>query len=135
MASYQAEICIENILNGNAVENDYSIVPWAIFMEPEIGHVGLSEVFISQVDTSSIDRFITEGERVGFLKLVIDKNNVILGADTIGVHAGEWIQFLTLAIKQKLTLQALAETIFIYPTFSEIVKKAATRYLRTKQSS
>lgn len=144
MASYQAEICVENILNGNHVESELSIVPWAIFMEPEIGHVGLSEaearrkfgeVFVSQVNTSSIDRFITEGETVGFLKLVMDKNDVILGADAIGVHAGEWIQFLTLAIKQKLTLQALAETIFIYPTFSEIVKKAAARYLRTKQSS
>ena len=141
MASYQAEICVENILNGNHVENDYSIIPWAIFMEPEVGHVGLSEtearrkfgeVFISKVNTSSIDRFITESETVGFLKLVIDKNDVILGADAIGVHAGEWIQFLTLAIKQKLTLQALAETIFVYPTFSEIIKKAATRYLRAK---
>ena len=144
MASYQAEICIENILNGNHIENDLSIVPWAIFMEPEIGHVGLSEaearckvgeVFISQVNAGSIDRFITESETVGFLKIVMDKNDVILGADAIGVHAGEWIQFLTLAIKQKLTLQALAETIFIYPTFSEIVKKAAARYLRTKQST
>ncbi|OIN93246.1 MAG: hypothetical protein AUJ21_05945 [Anaerolineae bacterium CG1_02_58_13] len=144
MASYQAEICVENILNGNHVENDYSIVPWAIFMEPEIGHVGLSEaearrkfgeVFVSQVNTNSVDRFITESETVGFLKIVMDKNDVILGADAIGVHAGEWIQFLTLAIKQKLTLQSLAETIFVYPTFSEIVKKAATRYLRTKQSS
>jgi pyruvate/2-oxoglutarate dehydrogenase complex dihydrolipoamide dehydrogenase (E3) component len=141
MASYQAEVCVENIINGNHVENDHSIIPWAIFMEPEIGHVGLSEsearrkvseVFISRVDTSSVDRFITEGDTVGFLKLVMDKNDVILGADAIGAHAGEWIQFLTLAIKQKLTLQALAETIFIYPTFSEIVKKAATRYLRTK---
>jgi pyruvate/2-oxoglutarate dehydrogenase complex dihydrolipoamide dehydrogenase (E3) component len=141
MASYQAEICVENILNGNRVENDLSIVPWAIFMEPEIGHVGLSEsevrnkvgeVFISQVNTSSIDRFITEGDTVGFLKLIMDKNDIILGADAIGAHAGEWIQFLTLAIKQKLTLQALAETIFVYPTFSEIVKKAATRYLRAK---
>jgi pyruvate/2-oxoglutarate dehydrogenase complex dihydrolipoamide dehydrogenase (E3) component len=144
MASYQAEICVENILNDNHVENDLSIVPWAIFMEPEIGHVGLTEaearrkfgeVIVSQVNTSSIDRFITEGETVGFLKLVMDKNDVILGADAMGIHAGEWIQFLTLAIKQKLTLQALAETIFIYPTFSEIVKKAATRYLRAKQSS
>lgn len=144
MASYQAEICVENILTGNSVKNDDSIIPWAIFMEPGIGHVGLSETdaqrkfgeaTISQVNTSSIDRFITEGEPVGFLKIVMDKNDVILGADAIGVHAGEWIQFLTLAISQKLTLQALAETIFIYPTFSEIIKKASTRYLRAKQLS
>jgi pyruvate/2-oxoglutarate dehydrogenase complex dihydrolipoamide dehydrogenase (E3) component len=144
MASYQAEICVENILAGNHVENDLSIVPWAIFMEPEIGHVGLteaearrefSEIQVARVNTNSVDRFITESETTGFLKITMDKNDVILGADAIGTHSGEWIQFLTLAIRQKLTLQALAETIFIYPTFSEIIKKSAARYLRAKQSS
>jgi len=142
MASYQADICVENILDGNHKLNDLSIVPWAIFMEPEIGHVGLTEaqarlkhgkVNISRVGTNSIDRFITEGETEGFLKIVMDENDVILGADAIGTHAGEWIQFFTLAIKQKLPIQSLGELIFIYPTFSEIVKKGITRYLRTKQ--
>ncbi len=142
MASYQADICVENILDGNHKLNDLSIVPWAIFMEPEIGHVGLTEaqarlkhgkVNISRVGTNSIDRFITEGETEGFLKIVMDENDVILGADAIGTHAGEWIQFFTLAIKQKLPIQSLGDLIFIYPTFSEIVKKGITRYLRTKQ--
>lgn len=141
MASYQAEICINNILEGNHIKNDTSIIPWAIFMEPEIGHVGLTEaearnqykqVNISRVDTASIDRFITERETSGFLKVIMDENDHVLGADAIGTHAGEWIQFFTLAIKQKMSIQAFAEAIFIYPTFSEIVKKAATRYLRTK---
>ncbi len=141
MASYQAEICVDNILEGNHIKNDTSIIPWAIFMEPEIGHVGLTEaearnqyeqVNISRVDTASVDRFITERETSGFLKVIMDENDHILGADAIGTHAGEWIQFFTLAIKQKMSIQAFAETIFIYPTFSEIVKKAATRYLRTK---
>lgn len=141
MASFQADICIDNILQVNKRENDLSIVPWAIFMEPEVGHVGLSEaqaikkfgkVNISLVDTNSVDRFITESETEGFLKIIMDENDVIVGADAIGLHAGEWIQFFTLAIKQELSMQALAETIFIYPTFSEIVKKGVTRYIRSK---
>jgi pyruvate/2-oxoglutarate dehydrogenase complex dihydrolipoamide dehydrogenase (E3) component len=139
IASYQAEICIENILSGNTKKNDLSIVPWAIFMDPEIGHVGLSEkearivhkdLNIFRVDTNSVDRFKTAGETEGFLKIVMDQNDVILGADAIGIHAGEWIQFFTLAIKQKLSIKSLADMIFIYPTFSEIVKKGITRYLR-----
>ena len=141
IASYQADICIDNILEGNKRENDLSLVPWAIFMEPEVGHVGMSEaqalkkfgkVNVSRVGTSSIDRFITESETEGFLKIIMDENDVILGADAIGLHAGEWIQFFTLAIKQKIKIQELAETIFIYPTFSEIIKKGVTRYLRSK---
>lgn len=141
IASYQADICVDNILQGNNRENDLSLVPWAIFMEPEIGHVGLSEkeaiqkfgkVNISRVGANSVDRFITVSETEGFLKIIMDENDVILGADAIGLHAGEWIQFFTLAIKQKIKIQDLAETIFIYPTFSEIIKKGVTRYLRSK---
>ena len=141
IASYQAEVAVENILNGNQVKNDLSVVPWAIFMDPEIGHVGLTEsearrkgekVNIAQVNTNSIDRFVTESATEGFLKVVMDENDVLLGADAIGVHAGEWIQFFTLAIQQKLPIQSLGDLIFIYPTFSEIIKKVVTRYLRNK---
>ncbi len=144
VASYQAEICIDNIMKGNHRLNDLSAAPWAIFMEPEVAHVGLTEVEarqkfgkvnIARVNTSSVDRFITESETTGFLKLILDENDVILGADAIGAHAGEWIQFFTLAIRQGLSLQSLAETIFTYPTFSEIVKKAVARYLRGKETS
>lgn len=141
MASFQADICIDNILHGNKRENDLSIVPWAIFMEPEVGHVGLSEaqalkklgkVNVSRVGANSVDRFITESETEGFLKIIMDESDVIIGADAIGLHAGEWIQFFTLAIKQKISIQGLADTIFIYPTFSEIIKKGITRYIRSK---
>jgi pyruvate/2-oxoglutarate dehydrogenase complex dihydrolipoamide dehydrogenase (E3) component len=141
MASYQAEIALENIVSGNHVLNDLSVVPWAIFMEPEIGHVGLNEqqarkkyekVNTFQVETNTVDRFKTENETEGFLKIVMDDEDRILGADAIGKHAGEWIQFFTLAIKQNLPIEDLGDLIFIYPTFSEVVKKAITRYIRSK---
>jgi len=140
IASYQAEICVENIIEGNHRKNDLSVVPWAIFTDPEIGHVGMSEaqarqefddIHISRVGADTIDRFKTESVTEGFLKLVIGPSNEILGADAIGNHAGEWIQFFTLAIKHKLPMQSLGDLIFIYPTFSEIVKKSISRYLRS----
>jgi len=142
MASYQAEICIENILSGNHIKNDLSIVPWAIFMEPEIGHVGLSEaaarekydeINVFRLPTGTVNRYTTEVDTAGFVKIVMDKDDNILGADAIGAHAGEWIQFFTLAITQKLSLEQIAETIFIYPTFSEVVKKVTSKYLRAKK--
>jgi len=140
-ASYQAEICIDNIMKGNHRVNDLSALPWAIFMDPEIGHVGMSEaearkirdnVQVFRVDASSIDRFITESRTTGFLKVVMDENDVVLGADAVGAHAGEWVQFLTVAMKNRLPITSFSDTIFAYPTFSEIVKKVFTRFLRTK---
>ena len=139
-ASRQAEICIENTLEGDHTVMDVSVLPWAIFMDPEIAHVGMSEaearrkhggVQVFRVD-ATVDRFITESKTAGFLKVVMDENDAILGADAIGAHSGEWIQLVTMAMKNKLPITSFYDTIFIYPTFSEIVKKAFTRFLRTK---
>jgi len=144
IASYQAEICVENIINGNQRINDLTIVPWAIFMDPEIGHVGLSEtqaqeanseIQVFRVGADTVDRFKTENSTEGFLKIIVGPDNKILGADAVGNHAGEWIQFFTLAMRHDLPMDNLADLIFIYPTFSEIVKKVTSRYLRTIESA
>jgi pyruvate/2-oxoglutarate dehydrogenase complex dihydrolipoamide dehydrogenase (E3) component len=140
VASFQAEVCVKNILYGNKAVNDLSSLPWAIFTDPEIAHVGLGEaeareklgeIQVFKVD-AKVDRFVTESQTCGFLKVIMDKDDTILGADAVGAHAGEWIQFMTLAIQNRLTAQNFADTIFIYPTFSEIAKKVFTRFLRTK---
>jgi pyruvate/2-oxoglutarate dehydrogenase complex dihydrolipoamide dehydrogenase (E3) component len=140
-ASYQARVCIANILHGNHVVNDLSVLPWGIFMDPEIGHVGMSEaqareaydnVRVFKVGAGTVDRFITEGKTTGFMKVVMDENDNILGADAIGAEASEWIQFITVAMKNRLPITAFTDMIFAYPTFSEIVQKAFSRYLRTK---
>ena len=97
-ASYQAGVVIDNILNDNKTINDLSILPWVIFTEPEIAHVGLSEkeakekfddkVVVFKVD-ANMDRFITDKSTTGFLKVIFDEKNLVIGADAIGAHAGE----------------------------------------------
>ena len=141
VANYQGELVVRAILSNEPREINLSPLPWAIFTDPEIGHVGLTEaeareihgegVQISTVDAAT-DRFITDSKVGGFIKVVMDADNTILGATGVGAHAGEWIQILTLAIKHKLTAEDLADTIFAYPTYAEIVKKSASRFLRTK---
>jgi pyruvate/2-oxoglutarate dehydrogenase complex dihydrolipoamide dehydrogenase (E3) component len=123
------------------MQNDLSIFPWAIFTEPEIAHVGLSEkqakekfgekVAVFKVD-ANIDRFVTDKNTTGFLKVIFDSENFVIGAEAIGAHAGEWIQLLTIAMKNKIPAESFSNTIFPYPTYSEIVKKAFTRFLRSK---
>lgn len=139
-ASYQADICIHNILNEVKKKTDLNAFPWAIFTEPEIGHVGIGEAQavrdaiehrVLRVD-ANLDRFVTDGKTTGLLKVILDEHDHVIGADAIGAHAGEWIHLLALAARNRLPLQNIADTVFAYPTYSEIVKKAFTRYLRSK---
>jgi len=139
-ASYYAEIAVNNILKMKKTIISQAVMPWVTFTDPEIAHVGMTEkearkkfvdINILHVD-ATLDRFRTENATKGFIKIILDKNDTIIGAHAIGAHAGEYIQNLTLAIQHKITIQQLSGTIYPYPTFSEIVKKAFSRYLRTK---
>ena len=141
-ASHQANIIINNLTHKKKKRNDLSILPWAVFTSPEISHVGLTQaeaekkfgknnIKVFKVD-ASIDRFITDRKTGGFIKVVFDKRNYVLGADAVGAHAGEWIQLITFIIKNRISAEKVADTIFAYPTYSEIIKKVFTRYLRTK---
>jgi pyruvate/2-oxoglutarate dehydrogenase complex dihydrolipoamide dehydrogenase (E3) component len=140
--SYQADIVVNNILNEEKKKNDLSVLPWTIFTDPEIAHVGLTEKqareqnninpHVLRVDASGIDRFIAEGKTRGFIKIILDENDLVIGANAFCAHSGEYIQILTQAIKYKLPIQGLAETIYAYPTFAEIIRKAFVRYMRTK---
>ncbi len=139
-ASHQANVTIENILNPQSKKDDLSILPWAIFTDPQVGHIGstVEEAFekygkenikIFKVD-ASIDRFITDKNTGGFIKVIFNSENLVVGAEAVGAYAGEWIQILTIAIKNNIPAAQMADTIFAYPTYTEIVKKVFTRYLR-----
>jgi len=142
VAGYQGEVAIDNILGRNR-ESDLSLLPWAIFTDPEIGHVGLSEDAARKKHgeikvlrfAATADRFLTESRSEGFIKVYIDGDDKLLGADAVGVHAGEWIQFLSMAMQHGLSIQDVARTMFIYPTFAELAKKPITRYLRANEPS
>lgn len=139
-ASYYAEIAINNILKMEKISVSQAIMPWVTFTDPEIAHIGLSEkearrkfgdITLLHVD-ATLDRFITENKTKGFLKIILDKNDNIVGAHALCAHAGEIFQTLTMAIQHGITVQQFVRTIYPYPTFSEIVKKAFSRYLRGK---
>jgi len=139
-ASYYAEIAVNNILKTEKITISQIVMPWVTFTDPEIAHVGMTEkearekftdINLLYVD-ATLDRFRTENTTKGFIKIVLDKNDTVIGAHALGAHAGEYIQNLTLAMQHNITIQQLSETIYPYPTFSEIVKKAFSRYLRAK---
>ncbi|MFV2062829.1 MAG: NAD(P)/FAD-dependent oxidoreductase [Chloroflexota bacterium] len=142
VAGYQGEIAIDNIL-GVGRKSDLSMLPWAIFTDPEVGHVGLNETAARAVHgevnvlrfNADIDRFQTESRTQGLLKIILDSDDNILGAEGVGLHAGEWVQFVSMAMQNDISISDLARTMFVYPTFAELAKKPITKYLRAKDPS
>ncbi|MDE2611680.1 MAG: FAD-dependent oxidoreductase, partial [Burkholderiales bacterium] len=114
---------------------DYSVIPWATFIEPEIARVGLNELEareqgiaheITKFDIGELDRAIADGEAHGFVKvLTVPGKDRILGVTIVGEHAAELIAEYILAMKHGIGLNKILGTIHIYPTMTEANKYAA----------
>ncbi len=114
---------------------DYTVIPWATFIEPEVARVGLSEeeakekgiaCEVSRYDLDDLDRAIADGEAHGFIKvLTVPGKDKILGVTIVGEHAGDLIAEYVLAMKQGIGLNKILGTIHIYPTLAEANKYVA----------
>lgn len=118
------------------------IIPWCTYTDPEIAHVGLYpnqavskgiEIDTYVVAMSEVDRAVAEGDDEGFLKVHVKKgSDTILGATIVARHAGEMISEITTAMTGGLGLGAFAGIIHPYPTRTEVIRKAADAYNRTR---
>jgi pyruvate/2-oxoglutarate dehydrogenase complex dihydrolipoamide dehydrogenase (E3) component len=114
---------------------DYSVIPWATFVDPEVARVGLNEqeakekgvpFEISRYDLAELDRAIVDAEAHGFVKvLTVPGKDTILGVTIVGEHAGDLIAEYVLAMKHGIGLNKILGTIHIYPTLAEANKYAA----------
>jgi pyruvate/2-oxoglutarate dehydrogenase complex dihydrolipoamide dehydrogenase (E3) component len=114
---------------------DYSVIPWATFVDPEVARVGLNEqeakekgiaYETSRFDMSELDRAIVDGETQGFVKvLTVPGKDKILGVTLVGEHAGDLIAEYVLAMKHGIGLNKILGTLHIYPTLAEANKYAA----------
>jgi pyruvate/2-oxoglutarate dehydrogenase complex dihydrolipoamide dehydrogenase (E3) component len=114
---------------------DYSVIPWATFVEPEVARVGLNETEarekgiayeVSRYDIDDLDRAIADSEAQGFIKvLTVPGKDRILGVTIVGEHAGDLIAEYVLAMKHGIGLNKILGTIHIYPTLAEANKYVA----------
>ena len=114
---------------------DYSVIPWATFVDPEVARVGLNEqeakeqgiaYEVSRYDLDDLDRAIVDGETNGFVKvLTVPGRDRILGVTIVGEHAGDLIAEFVLAMKHGIGLNKILGTLHIYPTLAEANKYAA----------
>jgi pyruvate/2-oxoglutarate dehydrogenase complex dihydrolipoamide dehydrogenase (E3) component len=114
---------------------DYSVIPWATFVDPEAARVGLNEVEakeraipyeVTLYGIDELDRAIADGEARGFVKvLTVPGKDKILGVTIVGEHAGDLIAEYVLAMRHGIGLNKILGTIHIYPTMAEANKYAA----------
>jgi len=116
------------IEKGNATTTD-RLVPYTVFMDPQLGRVGLSEaqarkqgkkIRVAKMQMSSVARALEIDETRGFMKVVVDsKSNQILGATVLGIEGGEIMSMLEIAMMGKLPYTTLQNGIFAHPTLAE----------------
>ncbi len=119
-------------------------LPWVTFTDPELAHVGLTElqararhgrVNVLRWPYGENDRAQIDRQTRGQIKVVTSKRGHILGVTIVGAAAGDIIQMWSLAIAKGLKIKALTEWVAPYPTLSEISKRAALRYFATAPSN
>ena len=123
VGEYQGEVVAANILGQPRAAN-YEAVPRVVFTDPQAAAVGATEArFSSTIPLSELSRTQTYthayAESKGFLTLLSDGER-ITGAYALGPEAGEWLQQATLAIRARVPLDVLRDTIQPFPSFSEI---------------
>jgi len=122
---------------------DYSVIPWATFIDPEVARVGLNEqeareqgiaYEVVKYGIDDLDRAIADSEAHGFVKvLTVPGKDRILGVTIVGTHAADLLAEYVLAMKQGLGLNKILGTIHTYPTWSEANKFAAGEWKRAHQ--
>ncbi len=145
IGNYEAQIAIKNILYLPIFSVNYSGIPWAIFSEPQLARVGLTEqqarqrygenVLVNRQNFPNIDRAQILSKTTGFCKIVGHRNGKILGVSIVGNQASEIIHPMALAISQGIKIEAIAELAHIWPTISEINAQTATGWLIKKREN
>ena len=127
VGKYQGEVVAANIL-GEPREAHYEAVPRVIYTDPQAASVGeRGAAFSGTAQLSGVAKMETYthayAESNGFLTLLSDGER-LTGAYALGPEAGEWLQQATLAIRARVPLDVLRDTIQPFPAFTEIYVEA-----------
>jgi pyruvate/2-oxoglutarate dehydrogenase complex dihydrolipoamide dehydrogenase (E3) component len=118
-----------NLLERGSATTQDRLVPYTIFIDPQLGRVGLSEnearkqgrnIRVAKLPMNAVIRAIETGETRGFMKAIVEaETNHILGCAILGVEGGEIMTIIQVAMMGKLPYTALKEGIFTHPTLAE----------------
>lgn len=138
VANYEARIALKNALFWPMFKVDYRVIPWAIFSDPELARIGLTEtqarrhcgqkIQVLQQFYKTTERAQLQGD-TGFCKIIVQRDGTILGAHLVGPAAGDIIHGVALAMKHRFKVKTLSDLVHISPTFAEINSKTAAKWV------
>ncbi len=123
------KILLKNILEGGNKTVSGRILPYVVFIDPQLGRIGMNEkqaknkgydYQVAKIPMSWVARAIETDETKGLMKAIVDKKtDQILGAAILGIEGGELMSALQIAMLGKLPYTALRDGMFAHPTLSE----------------
>jgi dihydrolipoamide dehydrogenase len=134
-ASHEGIIAAENAAGGSG-EMDYGALPMAVFTEPELASVGLTEdeanaaglqIHVGLFSLQANGRALTLENPEGMVKIIAGRDDRVIGAHILAPFASEMIPEMTLAVRLGLTVQDVSQTIHVHPTVSEAMMEAALK--------
>jgi pyruvate/2-oxoglutarate dehydrogenase complex dihydrolipoamide dehydrogenase (E3) component len=140
-AEREAEVAFQNAVLRRRRKIDYSNLPWATFVDPEVATVGISEATAKadnlehrcfRVSYADVDRAQIDGRTGGFAKVISSPSGKILGATILGAEASLVLEQLVLARDSGLGLGDLAGTTQIYPTYARLIGALADQFRATR---
>jgi pyruvate/2-oxoglutarate dehydrogenase complex dihydrolipoamide dehydrogenase (E3) component len=140
-AGYEGGIVVSNAIFHLPRRTNYTFLPWCTYTDPELASIGMNEKRAKEARIEysvwtepfkSNDRSLAEGEGVGKIKLLLDKNEKPLGVQILGPQAGELMSEWVAVLNAKVKLSTLAVAVHPYPTLGEISKRVAGMLLSQK---
>jgi pyruvate/2-oxoglutarate dehydrogenase complex dihydrolipoamide dehydrogenase (E3) component len=119
----------ENLLHGGEATTEGRLVPYTVFIDPQLGRVGMTEaeasragrsIAVASLPMTRVARAIEMDETRGFMKAIVDADTQqILGCAILGVEGGEVMSVLQAAMMGGLAYPAIRDAVFAHPTLSE----------------
>jgi pyruvate/2-oxoglutarate dehydrogenase complex dihydrolipoamide dehydrogenase (E3) component len=131
-----------NVLEKKNASIRNRLVPYTLFIDPQLGRVGLTEkeareqkrnIRVAKLPMSAVARALETDETRGFMKAVVDADtNQILGAAVLGIEGGEVMAAFEIAMMGKLPYTALRDGVFAHPTLVESLNNLFTAMDKAK---
>jgi mercuric reductase len=139
LAAKAGATAAENALTGSHKRIDLLSVPSAIFTSPQVASVGMTEEAMMQkygncscrtLYMQNVPKALTVNDTKGLIKMVVDpkRKNRIIGVHILSSMAADMIHEAVLAVKYRLTIDDVIDTVHVFPTMSEAIKLVATSF-------
>ena len=125
-----------NLIENGAASTEGRLVPYTLFIDPQLGRIGLSEtqaraqkknIRVAKMAMTRVARAVEVDESRGFMKVIVDADSKqILGAAVLGLEGGEIMSQIQVAMMGRLPFTVLRDGVFAHPTLSESLNNLFT---------